>query len=407
MTCVFFCRTPRWPTAFIALVLCAACRHTHENTENNDKKVLGLDTVIAFYGADLKSQTFKRNGDWKEWKERGGIVSKGITHGQFLGKNADEASDVLVNIDFGDNPMPLIDIDEFGWDYDGGIDQHTMNILKATHKKRPEMKIAVWQMRGPVAPRLSGVYRDTVALLIMETYYNLDDAWMIPFQLQTARLNGILDKSIVGLGLGAEAPHLGGWQWTRIAEELDQQIRLIRFVAPESPGLAFFGSWLKGDRAMRMTLDELDEICSRFREFSTDGSGLNPELQELGKIFTKRYKGPAIFGSSNFVLPYFHSGHDGGPWGKPQEPRVARVLMMNLGEQDSDGVQVRLRDPHKAVWAEGPVDIPAQTVVVAVLPVGEGKPFWGCGASTMDIDAPDGSEVFTFLSSHRHRKHAM
>lgn len=239
---------------------------------------------------------------------------------------------------------------------------------------------------------------------MMETYYDLNDAWMIPFQLQTARLNGLVDRSVVALGLGAEAPNLGGWEWTRTAEELDQQIRLIRLVAPESPGVAFFGSWLEGDRAMRMTHEELDEICGRFLETPTDGTGLKPELRELGKIFTRRYENPAVFGSSNFVYPYFHSGHDGGPWGSTYGPPVARVLMMNLGARDANGIQVRLRDRAKGVWAEGPVDIPARSVVVAVLPMLPNTGFWGWGGtSILEVDAP-GCEVFTFLNSRHHPK---
>ena len=57
-----------------------------------------------------------------------------VIHPQFLRKKVDEASDVLANQDFGDNPNPLIDIDEFGWDYNGGIDRHTMTIPKPTHE---------------------------------------------------------------------------------------------------------------------------------------------------------------------------------------------------------------------------------------------------------------------------------
>ena len=60
-------------------------------------KVMGLEKVIAFYGAypELASQTFTRGGDWKYWKARGGIVSEGVVHYNFLGKPVDEASDVL------------------------------------------------------------------------------------------------------------------------------------------------------------------------------------------------------------------------------------------------------------------------------------------------------------------------
>ena len=387
--------------------LAVQCSHLQgtsrgSRAETAPRKILGLDTVIAFYSApaEIKSQTFVRGDNWKDWQARGGVVSKGITHQKFLSKNVGEASDVLVNMDFVDNPHPIVNIDEFGWDYDGGIDRHSAAILNAVHEKRPELKIAVWQMRGPVAPQLAKVYRDTVDLVMLETYYTLDDAWMIAFALQTARLNGILDRSVIGLGLGSEAPRLGGWEWTRTAQELEQQIRLIRYVAPESPGVAFFGSFLEGDRAMRMTRQELDYICGRFRQFPTDGTGLEPALLELGKTFTRRYRKPAVFASSNYVLPFFHSGHDGAAWGQVHEPQVARTLLMNLGETDARGVEVRLLHAKESVWAEGSVDIPARTVVVAELPMSKGFLGWG-GTGTLEIDAP-GCEVFFFLNSRYH-----
>ena len=165
---------------------------------------MGLEKVIAFYGAypELASQTFTRGGDWKYWKARGGIVSQGVVHYSFLGMNVDEASDVLVRMDFADNPDPVINIDEFGWDYDGGIDQHTAAILQAVREKRPELKVTVWQMRGPVAPGLAAVYRQTVDLVLLETYFDLNDAWMIPFQLQAARLVGPSGQVRGGPGAG-------------------------------------------------------------------------------------------------------------------------------------------------------------------------------------------------------------
>jgi hypothetical protein len=271
------------------------------------------------------------------------------------------------------------------------------------HEKRPGLKIAVWQMRGPVAPGLAAVYRDTVELVMMETYFDLNDAWMIAFQLQTARLSGLLDRTIIGLGIGSESPNLGGHPWTQTKEELDQQLRLIRFVAPESPGVAFFGL----DRLGKcpLTGEQLDRVCGRFSQIPTNGAGLKPELLELSKTFTKRYEKPAVFCSSRFVMPYFHSGHDGGPWGTGHKPPVARVLMMNLGDKDAKGIKVGLRSPGEdgEVWAEGPADVPARSVAAVVLPILPGKKWHGwSGSEIMEVDAP-GCEVFNFRDS-RHSK---
>jgi len=65
-----------------------------------------------------------------------GSLPGGITHQQFLRKSVDEASNVLVNLDFEGSPNPVITIDELGWDYDGGIDRHSAPILKAVHEKK-------------------------------------------------------------------------------------------------------------------------------------------------------------------------------------------------------------------------------------------------------------------------------
>ena len=378
------------------------------STSESTKKVMGLEKVIAFYGAypELESQTFTRGGDWKYWQARGGIVSEGVVHYNFLRKNAAEAADVLVQMDFADNPNPVVNIDEFGWDYDGGIDQHAAAVLQAVHEKRPDLKITVWQMRGPVAPELAAVYRQTVELVLLETYFDLNDAWMIPFQLQAARLTGLLDQCVVALGLGKESEDRGNYRWTQTAEELEQQIRLIRFVAPESPGVGFFGKWKLKENNCPLTDEQLDEICGRFIETPTDGSGLAPELFELGQVFTKRYEKPAIFCSSEFALPHFHSGHDGGPWGSMREPPTVRLLMMNLGQEDAKGVKARLRSPgaEGEVWASGQADIPARSVVVALLAILPGKQYNGwTGTEILEVEAP-GAAVFNFTDSRFHER---
>ena len=116
------------------------------------------------------------------------------------------------------------------------------------------------------------------------------------------------------MGLGKESDDKGGCQSTQAAEELEQQVHLIRFMAPESLGVAFFGKWKLKENDCPLTNEQLDNICGRFLEMQTDGRGLKPELLQLGRVFTESYDRPAIFCSSSFVLPYFHSGHDGGQW---------------------------------------------------------------------------------------------
>jgi hypothetical protein len=62
---------------------------------------------------------------------------------------------------------------------------------------------------------------------------------------------------------------------------------------------------------------------------------------------------------------------------------------------------VALRSPGSGgeVWAAGPVDIPARSVTVGVLPILPGKKWHGwTGTESMDVDAP-GCELFNFKDS--------
>lgn len=385
------------------VVFLNALKEKDDKPADTETKVFGLDKVIAFYGEprDIESANFVLSDDWKFWKERGGVAAISRTWFPVLQNTIDKGSDVLVNLNYGDNPNPVVSIDEFGFDFDGQIDIKTAEILKATKKKKPELNIAIWQMRGPVAPRLAETYRELVDLVLLETYVNLDNSWIIAFQLQAARLNGLLEKSIIDLGLGQESPQLGGWAWIRTKEELEQQIRLIRFIAPESPGVAFFGY---GNLAKHpLTPKDIDEVCSRFLEVPADGTGLRPDLQELSKAFTKQYEKPAIFCSSLLAYPNYYPGHPGPEgewtdWGRLVRPMIFRALMMNLGKQDAKKIKVSLQNRGESgeIWAEGTLDIPARSVKVAELPVLPGKEMreW-VGSWIMSVEAPD-CEVFVF-----------
>ena len=355
------------------------------------KKPFGFDKVIGFYG------------DFREKVPSQNFNASGQTWFRVLQNTVEEGSDILVNY----TPQPF-SIDELGFDYDGSTDLKTIKVLNAARRKKPDLQFAVWQMGGPVAPKLAAVYREHVELVMMETYIDLNDSWKIPFKLQAARLNGLLEKSVIGLGIGKESDELGGWPWTQTKEELEQQFHLIRFVAPESPGVSFFGQWSVDKYPIKA--EDIEELCSGFLDIPTDGTGLKPELLKLGKTFTKRYKKPAIFCSSTFVSPNFYPGDPGTNWNglKATEPLTFRSTMMNLGEQDAKDVIVRLRNRGEGgeVWAKGIVDIPARSIAIVVLSLLPGHEHpdmrnWRIfkpGKSTMEVDAP-GCEVLTFLDS--------
>lgn len=368
------------------------------------KKVLGLDQVIAFYGApqELQSPTFVLSSDWEYWRDRGGVAAVGKTWFDLLKNPVEKAVDVIVNLDYGGNPAPVVCVDEFGFDYDGQIDLKTAEVLGATKEKKTELHLTVWQMRGPVAPKLAAAYREIVDLILMETYVNPNDLWLIAAQAQAARLNGLLEKSIVGLGAGRCSRDNIDWAKTR--EEMEEQIRFIRLVAPESPGVGFFA--VAGNmKDQPITLKDIDEICGRFQDIPTDGTGLRPELIELHKTFSKRYRKPALVCSPSWVQPNFSPGHLGPDrewigWGELVKPCTFRVLMMNLGEEEAPDVIVRLRNPGEdgSVFAKGIVDLPAKSNAVAVLPACGQWKVW-TGKWKMEVEAP-GCEVLIFNLSH-------
>ena len=107
------------------------------------------------------------------------------------------------------------------------------------------------------------------------------------------------------------------------------------------------------------------------------------------------------------MLPYFHSGHEGEQWGKSYQPPVAPRADDKSGQQGEKRVKVQLQDRQKGIWAVGPVDIPARSVVVALPPY-----YWtkisgaGVEPSIMEVDAP-GSEMFNFLDSRHHEKRSL
>ena len=362
-----------------------------EPLASKKEKPFGLDKVIAFYGdfrERVPSQNFNATGE----------VWFGL-----LQSTVDKGSDILAK-----RSSEPFAIDELGFDYDGPTDLQTIEVLKAAKEKKPDLQIAVWQMGGPVAPKLAAAYSELVELVMMETYVELGNSWMIVFKLQAARLNGLLDKSVIGLGIG-KGPR--GAPWTQTTEELEQQLQLIRFVAPESPGVAFFGQWTVDDYPI--TAEDIEELCSGFLEIPTDGSGLKPELRKLGQTFTRRYRRPALFCSPLFVNPEYYPGDPDTHWSglTALEPVTLRVPIMNLGERDAKDVIVRLRDEGEdgEVWAKGIVDVPARSIAIAVLPVppAHERPEEGRRAiraravkSSMEVEAP-GCRVSVFLDERR------
>lgn len=363
---------------WLGMTLAACGVFTARGTRTGERpKVLGLDKIIAmvYYPEEdaraFKSATYAHSADWRYWSGRGGIAATAKTWQSLLtNTTVEQGVAILAGIDFKDNPRPLLAIDEFGFDEGGESDQKSAEILEAFKKQKPHVSLGVYQMRGPVPKVLAETYKRVVDLLMMECYVgDVKDYWWIASQLHAARLHGLLEKSIalIGLGVGGQS----GENWVATKEELERQIRFIRLVAPESPGVGFF----KGKVDPELTA-YADELCERFYSIPTDGAGLPPEALDVHKLFSTLHERPMLVTSASWCEPdrTYADPH------KLVHPYAFRLYIMNLGSQDAKDVTVRLANPEDQdgdVFAEGTVSlIPKQSSIEAVLSLTEPDKKW-------------------------------
>jgi hypothetical protein len=352
-------------------------------------KVLGLDKVIAFTYSPAKYMDLKQlrsatlvgplgPTDWKSWQETRVLTAVGHGWPDLLRSPMDQAVANLAGQDFGGNPHPLVMVDEFGFDYGGLMDQKAAAILRQAKTKKPGVSLAVFEMRGPLPQVLAETYRDVADLVMFESYLHSQNSyWWMASQVWSARRYGILPKTIVILGVGKGGQP--GEDWAETKEELEQQIRFVRMIAPESPGIGFFG----GNPEL---LRDADEMCAHYFRLPASGKGLPPEVRDLAHAFMDRHDRPTLVGSPSFVEPNFRE--DGNGLG---EPVVFRPYIINLGDQDAKNVTVRLRDrPNLGgkVFAEGVIPvIAARSEAVGTLKVVEPWREW-VGQWVLEIDAP-------------------
>jgi hypothetical protein len=373
----------------------------HSAGKGTETKLLGLEKVIAFTYSptkdfdpkQLRSVTFfgpTNPEDWQYWRTRGVVMGVGHTWFDLLRSPIAKAVDNLVGQNYGGNPQPVVMIDEFGFDYGGQMDEKSARILRETKRRKPDLALAVWEMRGPMPKVLAEAYRDLADLVMLESYMgDKKQYWWIASQVWSARKYGILPKAIVVLGVGKGGNP--GESWAQTKEELEQQIRFVRLIAPESPGVGFFGGTAE-------LLACADAMCARFSDLPTDGSGLPVDLLALAKTFSSRHEKATLAVSPDLVEPNYNE--DGT--GRLVEPKTMRAYLINLGEQEARNVKVRLRNPSDKggnVFAEGVVPlIPKRGEAIGVLPVSAAWREW-VGEWEMEVEAP-GCEVLVFGLTH-------
>ena len=387
-----------YAAALLAAVLWGMVTERVCCAQGAETKVLGLDRVIAFtYSKDfdtkqLRSVTFigpTKAEDWQYWRTRGVVSGVGHTWYDLLRSPIDKAVDNLVESNYGGNPRPLIMIDEFGFDYGGFMDEKSAQILRLTKRRKPELALAVWEMRGPIPKVLAEAYRDVADLVMMESYVSdKQQYWSIATQVWAARRFGILPKTIVVLGVGKGG--IPGENWAQTKEELEQQIRFVRLIAPDSPGVGFYSGTPE-------LLASADAVCTRFSNLPTDGSGLPADLLALAATFSSWHERPTLVVSPDLVQPNYTED------GKALvEPKMMRPYLINLGDKDAQNVKVRLRNPPDKggnVFAEGVVPlVPKRAEAVGVLPVTAEWHEW-VGEWEIEVEAP-GCDVLVYKLRH-------
>ena len=374
----------------------------HLLAQNPKAKVLGLDRMIAFTYSPSKDFDIKQlhavnfvgpvgPTDWKYWRERGVVSGLGHTWFDLLRSPLDKAVDALANQDYGGNPHPVMMIDEFGFDYGGAMDQRSAQVLRQTRLRKPDLALAVWDMRGPIPQVLADAYRDSADLVMLESYVGgAPQYWWIACQVWSARKFGILPKTIAVLGVGKGGN--AGEDWAETKEELEQQMRFVRMIAPESPGIGFYGGTAE-------LLAAADALSAHYFDYPTDGTGLPTEVRDLTATFARPHEKPTIVVSPSFVEPNYTE--DGKAMG---DPKAMRAYLINLGDADAHNVTVRLRNrPNLGgnVFAEGAVPlIPKRGETVGVLPI---KDLWRewVGQWIVEVDAP-GCDVLNYKPPSPH-----
>ena len=366
--------------------------------------VQSMGKIIAFAywkeGFDpksLKSVTIVGpTEDWPYWRERGVLAARGHTWMDLLRSPVETAADNLTGGEgrwedlspmgkvMEGNPSPAVMIDEFGFDYGGGMDEKSARILLLAKKQRPELSLLVWHMRGPIPPVLGQAYKDATDLIMFESYlHNKKSYWWIASQVWSARRLGLMAKTIVMLGVGEGGN--AGENWADTKEELERQIRFVRYIAPESPGIGFYGGTPE-------LLKYADELCEHLADLPVDGKDLPEDVLALGKFYGGKYDKPTLLVSPALVQPNYKD--DGS--GRLEEPKTFRPYIINLGDRDARNIKVRLRNPPAMggnVFAEGVIPfIPKHDAAIGILPVLAEWKVW-VGQWVMEVDAP-GCDVF-------------
>ena len=106
---------------------------------------------------------------------------------------------------------------------------------------------------------IRGLMDGTIDLIMPERYHT----WDAPMEeslkkdINMLRQMGVLHKTVIGLG--THRNYAGYGNAAQHAEYLEKQIALIRKLAPESPGMAFYN-----DAALPGVKEKVDGFCKKY-----------------------------------------------------------------------------------------------------------------------------------------------
>lgn len=138
--------------------------------------------------------------------------------------------------------------------------QEYLAALREFRKKHPDVFIALWHIGANLKPEIVEAVKDGTIDLVMPERYHTWDAPMeesLKKDIAMLRKMGVLHKTIIGLGTHRNYAGYGNAE--QHAEYLEKQIALIRKLAPESPGMAFYN-----DAALPGVKEKVDGFCKKY-----------------------------------------------------------------------------------------------------------------------------------------------
>lgn len=168
-----------------------------------------------------------------------------------------------------------IAVDEFGNHAGKPTDCQMANGLVRAHRAVPDKCIVVWQ--AGVSPQEVGpAYQVAADWVIPECYMNYfkNNRRQFDFRIKRTRELGLMHKTV--MGLSSTSDKIG-----TTAEDLESQVRYIRRLAPEMPGLGFYKAYGTGAALVPVA----DALC--FKYFIQPTLFAERDRQRKGRVLVR------------------------------------------------------------------------------------------------------------------------